>query len=85
MKINVLLIEDDSNLRRLVKDYLTAEKFNVTEAEDGKKAINLFFSLEFNLVILDVMLPFYNGFEVLKEIRKQSNIPVVMLTAKGEE
>lgn len=85
MKINVLLVEDDPNLRRLVKDYLTAETFNVTEAEDGKKAINLFFSSEFNLVILDVMMPFYNGFEVLKEIRKQSNIPVVMLTAKGEE
>ena len=85
MKIKVLLVEDDSNLRRLVKDYLIAENFSVTEAEDGKKALTLFFALEFDLVLLDVMLPFYNGFEILKEIRKQSNLPVVMLTAKGEE
>lgn len=85
MKIKVLLVEDDSNLRRLVKDYLIAENFSVTEAEDGKKALTIFFALEFDLVLLDVMLPFYNGFEILKEIRKQSNLPVVMLTAKGEE
>lgn len=85
MKINVLLVEDDSSLRRLVKDYLVSEEFSVIEAEDGKKALALFYTLEFHLIILDVMLPFHNGFEILKEIRKQSNVPVVMLTAKGEE
>ena len=73
-------------MRKLIKDYLTREDYEVIEAENGEQALDIFYlDSEISLVILDVMMPKVDGFAVLKEIRETSSIPVLMLTAKGEE
>lgn len=80
----ILLVEDEGELRKLLLLYLKKEGYEVTEARDGEEALRLFKdSLDF--VILDLMLPKVNGLDVLKEIRKKSNVPILILTAKGEE
>ncbi|MBM7865576.1 response regulator [Heliobacterium gestii] len=81
----ILIADDESRMRKLVGDFLKKEGFLVTEAEDGKAALELFFQQPFDLVILDVMMPGYDGWAVCREIRKQSRVPVIMLTAKAEE
>ncbi|WP_300331374.1 response regulator transcription factor [Fusobacterium sp.] len=86
MENKILIVEDEYKLRRIMKDFLTKENYKVIEAEEGLEACDLFFSEKPDLVVLDVMLPKLNGFEVLKEIREfDKTIPVIMLTAKADE
>lgn len=81
---SVLLIDDDIELSELLQEYLGMEGFTLTAVHDGEAGLKAALSGEYNLVLLDVMLPKKNGFEVLRELRKQSAIPVIMLTARGE-
>ncbi|MBR6896700.1 MAG: response regulator transcription factor [Lachnospiraceae bacterium] len=85
-KLTVLVVDDEDRIRKLVRDFLVRKDFNVIEAGDGEKAVELFFSdKKVDLVILDVMMPKMDGWEVLKTIREYSKVPVIMLTARGEE
>ena len=84
MAISVLIIEDDKNIQDLLKLYLEKEGYGVTVADDGGQGLAKFRSLKPELVLLDVMMPVLNGWEVCKAIRAESNTPVIMLTAKGE-
>ena len=81
----ILLVEDEKNLRKLIKTYLEREMINVVEAADGKEALELWETDKYDLVILDVMLPEYDGWTVCKRIRRDSPVPIIMLTARGEE
>ena len=83
--VNVLLIEDEARIREMVKDYLENEGFQVAEAADGLEGIEKFKASEFAIIILDVMLPGIDGWSVCREIRKTSNVPIIMLTARSEE
>lgn len=86
MDIKILVAEDDSVFRELVCDIIIKEGYVPVEACDGKEAIDIFFDRnDIDLVILDVMMPVYDGWEVLKEIRGKSDVPVLMLTALGDE
>ena len=85
-KIKILVAEDDENIRTGLTDTLESEDYAVVEAGDGREALDLFERESFDLVLLDVMMPEKNGFDVCKAIRsKDEGIPVIMLTAKGEE
>lgn len=82
----ILVVDDESRMRKLIKDFLATKDFEVLEAEDGQKALDLFnIHQNINLIILDVMMPVLDGWATLREIRKISNIPIIMLTARGEE
>ncbi len=84
---NILIVDDESRMRKLIKDFLVQKEFSVIEAEDGEKAIEIFESNKnkIHLILLDVMMPKLDGWSVLRKIRQLSNIPVIMLTARGEE
>ena len=85
-EIKILVVDDEIRMRKLVKDFLQAKGFNVIEAEDGEQAVDIFCSQkDIALILLDVMMPKMNGWEVLKTIRKISKVPIIMLTARGEE
>jgi two-component system response regulator ResD len=81
----ILIAEDEANLRRLVANYLKKEGFAVTEASNGREAIEKFSEDRFVLVIHDIMMPLKDGLQVCREIREQSDVPVVMLTARSQE
>ena len=82
----ILVVDDESRMRKLVKDYLSMHGCAVVEAADGEEALEVFFSdKDIDLVILDVMMPKLDGYEVTKEIRRESQVPVIMLTAKDTE
>ena len=84
--IKILISDDESRIRKLVKDFLIREGYVVFEAENGKEALDVFLDTpDLKLIILDIMMPFLDGYQVLKEIRKTSDIPVIMLTAKSSE
>ena len=84
--IKVLLADDESRMRKLVKDFLSKKDIMVLEAEDGEQACDIFFSdKDIALVILDVMMPKMDGWQVVREIRQYSKIPIIMLTAKADE
>ncbi len=84
--IKVLIADDEELYRDVLLDFLKSEGYEGIVAKDGKEAMDLYFSItDINLVILDVMMPNYDGWEVCKEIRKQSDVPILMLTALGEE
>ncbi len=85
MSSTVLLIEDEKRLREIVKDYFHNADFIVIEAADGEEGIKKFEEHEIDLIILDLMLPKIDGLEVCKYIRKKSNLPIIMLTAKSDE
>ncbi len=86
MKSRILVVDDESRMRKLVKDFLVRKDFEVLEAGDGEAAVDLFFQeKEIDLIILDVMMPKMDGWEVCRTIRKHSQVPIIMLTAKGEE
>lgn len=85
MQKNVLIVDDEARLRKLVADFLSREGYSVYEAADGKAALDLLAQTSIDLMILDVMMPEYDGWTVCRELRKTSSIPVIMLTAKGEE
>ena len=84
--LKILVVDDEPRMRKLVKDFLTVKGFQVIEAEDGEQAIDIFFEeKDIALILLDVMMPKMDGWEVLKTIRQYSQIPILMLTARGEE
>lgn len=84
--VKVLVVDDESRMRKLVKDFLVREKFDVLEAGDGEEALDIFFKIkDIALIILDVMMPKLDGWQVCREVRQYSKVPIIMLTAKGEE
>ena len=84
--LKILVVDDEARMRKLVKDFLTNKGFQVIEAGDGEEAVDIFFAdKDIALVLLDVMMPKMDGWEVLKTIRKYSQVPVIMLTARSEE
>ena len=84
--LKILVVDDESRMRKLVKDFLTKDGYIVLEAEDGQQALDVFYSdKDIALIILDVMMPKRDGWEVCREIRENSKVPIIMLTAKGEE
>ncbi len=85
-KLKILVVDDESRMRKLVRDFLVKNNFDVVEAEDGQQALDIFFEdKEIDLIILDVMMPKVDGWEVCKEVRQYSKTPIIMLTAKAEE
>ncbi len=85
-RLKILVVDDEARMRKLVRDFLIRKDFEVIEAADGEEALDLFYTdKEIDLIILDVMMPKLNGFEVCKEIRETSDMPIIMLTAKGDE
>lgn len=83
--IRVLLVEDEEKMRELIKIAFKKENFQTIEANDGKQGLNLFRTNQVDIVILDVMLPEIDGWTVCREIRRISNVPIILLTARGEE
>ena len=85
-KIKILVVDDESRMRKLVKDFLVRSNYEVLEAEDGEKALDIFFAdNSIALIILDVMMPKMDGWQVCKEIRAYSKVPIIMLTARTDE
>ena len=85
-QIKVLVVDDEARMRKLVKDFLSVKGFAVLEAGDGEEAVDIFFEQkDIALILLDVMMPKMDGWEVVKTIRKYSQVPIIMLTARGEE
>ena len=84
--LKILVVDDESRMRKLVKDFLVKKNFEVVEAANGEEALDLFYSdKNISLIILDVMMPKMDGWEVCREIRKNSKVPIIMLTARGDE
>lgn len=83
--MRVLIIEDEANIRKLLKDYLLMEGFNVDEASTGERGLILYSQNDYNLIILDIMVPEVDGWTVCQKIRKTSNVPIIMVTAKSSE
>ena len=84
--IKILVVDDESRMRKLVKDFLTREGYTVIEAGDGMEAMDVFYEeKDIALVILDVMMPKMDGWQVCREIRESSKVPIIMLTARSEE
>ena len=85
-KLKILVVDDESRMRKLVKDFLVKHDYEVLEAQDGEQAVDIFFEdKDIALVILDVMMPKMDGWQVCREIRAHSKVPIIMLTAKGDE
>lgn len=85
MSKNILIIEDELRIRFLLRDYFSKEGFNIIEAEDGDLGLKAFQSNKVDLILLDIMMPNIDGITVLQTIRKVSNVPIILLTAKSEE
>ena len=84
--VKILVVDDESRMRKLVKDFLTKKGFTVIEAGDGEEAVDKFFEVkDIALIILDVMMPKMDGWQVCREIRQYSKVPIIMLTAKSDE
>lgn len=85
-QLKILIVDDESRMRKLVKDFLRKKDFEVLEAANGEEAIDIFFhDKNISLIVLDVMMPRMDGWEVVKEIRQYSKVPIIMLTAKSDE
>ncbi len=85
-RLKILVVDDESRMRKLVKDFLVKNYYDVIEAEDGARAVDIFFEQkDIALVVLDVMMPKMDGWQVCREIRAYSKVPIIMLTAKGDE
>lgn len=84
-KGKILIVDDEDRIRDMIKEYISQEGYDVVEASDGAEALDRFKAEPFDLIILDIMLPRVDGWSVCREIRKSSHIPVIMLTARGEE
>ena len=83
--MKILVVEDDKIIREGICEYLSEFGYEMYEAEDGRKALDIFKDKDINLIILDIQIPLLNGLEVLKEVRKESKIPILMLTAFSDE
>ena len=83
----ILIVDDEARMRKLIKDFLVAKNYKIMEAKDGEEALDIFEANKekLNLVLLDVMMPKIDGWTVLRKIRQESKVPVIMLTARGEE
>lgn len=81
----ILIADDEEGIRNMIKEYMSLENYQLTEAVDGKEALNLFKKESFDLIIIDVMMPKLDGWALCREIRKSSRVPIIMLTARGEE
>lgn len=83
----ILIVDDEQRMRKLIKDFLVAKGFSILEAEDGEKALEVFTENKnkISLILLDVMMPKLDGWSVLRQIRQESKVPIIMLTARGEE
>ena len=85
-KIKILVVDDESRMRKLVRDFLVKSNFEVLEAGDGEEALDIFYQQkDIALLVLDIMMPRINGLEVCREIRQTSKVPIIMLTAKSDE
>lgn len=85
-KLKILVVDDESRMRKLVRDFLTKSGYEVLEAEDGSQALDMFFEVkDIAMILLDVMMPKMDGWEVCREIRNYSKVPIIMLTAKADE
>ncbi len=85
-RVRILVVDDESRMRKLVKDFLLKQNYEALEASNGEEAIDIFFrEKDIALVLLDVMMPKMDGWQVCREIRKESNVPIIMLTARGDE
>ena len=85
-KLKILVVDDESRMRKLVRDFLVKQNFDVLEAGDGEEAVDIFFrEKDISLIILDVMMPKMDGWQVCLEIRAYSKVPIIMLTAKSDE
>ncbi len=84
--LKILIVDDEARMRKLVRDFLSVKGFQVVEAEDGEQAVDIYFhQKDISLIILDVMMPKMDGWEVCRTIREYSEVPIIMLTARGEE
>ena len=83
----ILVVDDEARMRKLIKDFLSVKGYSIIEAEDGEKALEIFAenSSKISLILLDVMMPKLDGWSVLRQIRQESKVPIIMLTARGEE
>lgn len=85
-KLKVMIVDDESRMRKLVRDFLEKQNYQVIEASDGEEAVDKFFAdKEIALILLDVMMPKMDGWQVVREIRQYSRVPIIMLTARGDE
>ena len=85
-KLKILVVDDESRMRKLVRDFLVRQGYEVLEAGDGEEALDIFYrEKDIALLILDVMMPKMNGWEVCREVRENSKVPIIMLTAKSDE
>ena len=85
-KLKVLVVDDESRMRKLVRDFLTKSNYDVLEAEDGEEALDIFFKQkDIALIVLDVMMPKMDGWQVCREVRSYSKVPIIMLTARADE
>jgi two-component system, OmpR family, response regulator ResD len=85
-KIKILVVDDESRMRKLVKDFLQKSNYDVVEAQDGSEALDIFYNnKDISLILLDVMMPKLDGWQVCREIRELSKVPIIMLTAKADE
>lgn len=83
--VNILIVEDDESINNMVAKALKNENFNVSQAYDGNEALDMWKSNNFNLILLDIMLPVIDGIEVMRRIRAKSTVPIILLTARGDE
>lgn len=85
--VTVLVVDDESRMRKLIKDFLSQKGYGILEAQDGEEALQVFTENQnqINLILLDVMMPKLDGWSVLRQIRQTSKVPIIMLTARGEE
>ena len=83
----ILIVDDELRMRKLIKDFLIQKNYNILEAEDGEKALKIYEENKekISLILLDVMMPKLDGWSVLRQIRQESKVPIIMLTARGEE
>jgi DNA-binding response OmpR family regulator len=84
-KEKILLVDDEERIRDMIKEYISLEGYDIDEAAEGMQALKLFKEHKYSLIILDVMMPKIDGWSVCREIRRTSNVPIIMLTARGEE
>ena len=85
-KLKILAVDDESRMRKLVKDFLVKQNYEVLEAGDGSEALDIFFeNQDIALIILDIMMPKMDGWQVCREIRNYSKVPIIMLTARTDE
>ena len=83
--MKILVVDDEQKIRNVIKEYAEFEGYEVTEAEDGMEAVNICKNQDFDIIIMDIMVPKLDGFSAIKEIRKTKQVPVIMLSARSEE